>query len=49
MEGKGGERQRERERGGGGGGEDGKGNNYMTDQYRFSQGPLVDLSWIVEL
>lgn len=43
VEGKGGERE------GGGGGEDGKGNNYMTDQYRFSQGPVVDLSWIVEL
>lgn len=33
--------------GGGGGGEDERGNNHLTDQYRFSQGPVVDLSWVV--
>lgn len=35
--------------GGGGGGEDGKGSNHLTDQQGFSQGPVIDLSGVVEL
>lgn len=39
----------ERSGAGGGGGEDGKGSNHLTDQQGFSQGPVIDLSGVVEL